>query len=91
MKDEKQLIEFISRSLDAGIPITKIAEYLNKTPAGISYIIKTRNLKTARKRSKTGESKTLSDLTIHEKLFLANLLEFIPADLISRWLNLTFK
>jgi len=78
---------FIKRCLAAGIPLSAIAEFLGQTPASIWHFVKKNKVIC----NKINSCKTLSDLSINEKAALNDLLNFVPADLISEWLGICFR
>ena len=81
---------FIKQCLKAGIPIKSIGEMLGISAAGVKYIAKN-GASCPAGTPKGCTMQVLSDLTISERKAVKALLRFVPADVVSKWLNLCFR
>ena len=84
---------FVRLCLEAGMTIKSIGDFLGFSTAGMRYHIQANNLDKVRcpRDRQTCAMKTLSDLNVAERKALRELLQFVPADVVSSWLNLCFR
>ena len=84
---------FVRLCLEAGMTIKSIGDFLGFSTAGMRYHIQANNLGKVRcpREREACVMKTLSDLNMSERKALRELLQFVPADVVSSWLNLCFR
>ena len=91
-KDKELQKKFILYCLRAGIPKTNIGEFLGYTRAGIKYYVERNDLnEVCPLRGEECSFKTLSELPDYEKNAILDLLNFVPADIVSSWLKICFR
>lgn len=91
-KDKELQKKFILYCLRAGIPKMYIGEFLGYSRAGIKYYVERNNLdEVCPLKGEECGFKTLSELPDYEKNAILDLLNFVPADIVSSWLKICFR